>query len=120
MDARRGQILAMRAEGHTYEEIGKVLGISRQRCHQIVHYNGRGGDYFHPKTVEKIPYVGLRDWMIKHRVSISELSRRCGVSRLATDGKKGIGPVIADRILEETGLTFEECFRREDTTDGRY
>lgn len=114
MGVSRSQILGMRADGYTYEEIGQVFGLSRQRCHQIVYYNDRGGNYFSPKSVMKIPYVGLRDWMLKHHVSKSELSRRCGVSALVLNGKKGIGSVIVDRILEETGMTFEECFRRDD------
>lgn len=116
MGSRRSQILRMREEGHTYEEIGKVLGLSKQRCHQIVHYDRRGGDGFKPKSIMKIPYVGLRNWMMENRVTVSELSKRVGVSWLATDGKKGIGTVIVERILEETGLTFEECFARDDAT----
>lgn len=31
-----GEVMKMRKEGKTYEEIGKVLGVARQRAHQIM------------------------------------------------------------------------------------
>ena len=34
--ARNQAIMAMRAANHTFREIGKSLGISPQRAHQIV------------------------------------------------------------------------------------
>lgn len=103
----------MRAAGMTYEEIGKVLGMSRQRVHQIASGKRRGvGDYFHPTAVEKIPYVGLRNWMLDNRVSISELNRRCGARAL--NSKYGVKRLAVAKLLEITGLTFEECFRRDD------
>lgn len=113
-DARRPQILEMRAEGIPYRVIAEQFGISRQRAQQIAAREPMDIKRFHIKAVAKIPYVGLRTWMINNRVSTSELSRRCGVERLPLSGQYKLKTSTANKILQATGLTFEECFRRED------
>lgn len=40
-DLRRVEVLEMRAAGMTYQQIGKVLGLTRQRVHQMANENGR-------------------------------------------------------------------------------
>ena len=37
---RRDAITTARDAGHTMSEIGAALGLSRQRIHQIIHYQG--------------------------------------------------------------------------------
>lgn len=114
MDDRRKAIQVMHNGGMTFDEIGKVLGLSRQRVHQIVNQKPKGGKPFHTTAIEKIPYVGLREWLIENRCSISELSRRCGDKRLDLSGKHSVKVDIASRILQVTGLGFDECFRRDE------
>ena len=115
MDVRRRAILVMRDNGMTYDEIGEVLGISRQRAHQIAAGRRKGvGDHFHKGAVEKIPYIGLREWLLENRVTITELTRLCGVRALKLTGKHSLRKRTVERLLEITGLSFEECFRRDD------
>jgi predicted transcriptional regulator len=38
---RRARVLALRSAGHTYTEIARLLGVSRQRAHQIVKASNR-------------------------------------------------------------------------------
>lgn len=111
MERKKG-IEAMRASGMTYNEIGQVLGVSRQRVHQIAHR--KRGDHFHVGAVEKIPYIGLRNWMLENRVSVTELSKLCGVRQLKLNGKHSMRMETANKVVQLTGMTFEECFRRDD------
>jgi DNA-binding transcriptional MerR regulator len=40
---RRKIILWLKANGYSYDKIGKILGISRQRCHQIFLFDNKNG-----------------------------------------------------------------------------
>lgn len=118
MGKRTREARAMHEAGVTYEEIGKYYGVSKQRAWQIVHSETREGTHYHPKTVTRIPYIGLREWMIKNRVSVKELGELCG--REVFRGKPdnyGLTKKTADAILRVTGLTYEECFREEASDD---
>lgn len=111
MDARKPTILALRAEGKTYDEIAHRFGISRQRVHQIAHGTKRAPNN---KAVKRIPFVGLRNWMLENDVSVAELSRRCGVTRMNISNGSNPNAKTQEKILKVTGLSRAECFRRED------
>lgn len=120
MTTRKEIIANMRAKGMTYEEIGEVLGITKQRVHQIatIQHN----DHFRAESVRQIRFVGLRNWMLKNRVKICELEKMCGLSKvyrsIVTDSYEPSKRTI-DAILKVTGLTYEECFREEPDTEGQ-
>ncbi|MCR6706211.1 MAG: hypothetical protein NVV66_16475 [Cellulomonas sp.] len=38
--ARRGAVLAARAEGHSWTTIGAAIGTTRSRAHMVAHPNG--------------------------------------------------------------------------------
>ena len=111
--------IEMRRQGMTYKQIGEHFGVSWQTVHfQITHCDRarKGGNY-----IEKIPYKGLYDFLIKHdRVSISQLAmvvfksqNKAATERMrnlcngggAHVSKKGI-----DRLLAYTGMTYEKLF----------
>lgn len=108
MGNRHETAKGLRAAGKTYREIGEELGVTRQRAMQLVRY--APGDYVHVHALRAIPYKGLREWMITNRVSVSELSRRCGwcVERAVRGG--GCRKATSDAILQVTGLDYETCF----------
>lgn len=112
MSNRKRMIEAMHAGGMTYDEIGQALGISRQAAHQMV--NRKKSKNFHEATVMKIPYIGLREWMLENRVSVRELTRRCETKTLILDGSHNLRADKVGKILEVTGLKFSDCFRRDD------
>lgn len=101
----------LREKGMTYDEIGEVFGITKQAVHDTLSHQRDG---FREKTILKIKYVGLRNWMLENRITITELEHRCGrrITSLTHDhydlSKKNI-----DAILSVTGLTYEECFKEE-------
>lgn len=100
-------------DGMSYERIGQLYGISRQRVHQIL--TAPPKDHFHPMAVQKVRYVGLREWMLENRITLSKLDELCGTSRLASSVNLGCNfrKSTIDAILKVTGLTYEECFREE-------
>ena len=105
---RRELAKAMRAAGKSYSEIGEALGVTKQRAEQIIKY--KPGDYLHVGTLHKIPYKGLREWMLANRVGINKLAELCGrdIQRAVKGG--GISKQTVDAILEVTGLDYETCF----------
>ena len=110
-DGRQRAISAMRDVGMSYEQIADIFGVSKQRVHQVATREPSGG-YFRAGAVRNIPYIGLREWMIENRVSISKLRRMCG-AKIDLSGNHAIRTQNAEKILQVTGLSFEECFRRE-------
>lgn len=102
-------------DGLTYERIGDILGISRQAAHQLAQ-NTEPKDRFHEKTVQKIRYVGLRNWMLERRITISKLVELCGVSGIKASLSRNLDlrKSSIDAILSVTGLTYEDCFKEEE------
>lgn len=77
-------------------------------------------DKFQPMAVKRVKYVGLRQWMLRNRISISELERRCFPDKTCRMLRSLTGPYEPgkrniDAILKATGLTYEECFKEEET-----
>jgi hypothetical protein len=99
---------AMRAAGKTYREIGEALGVSKQRAEQLV--KRPTGDYLHVGTVQKIPYKGLREWMLANRVGITKLGELCGCEVKRPVKGNGMNKHTIDAILRVTGLDYETCF----------
>lgn len=107
----------LRDKGMTYEEIGDILGVSKQAAHQSVNPEPRDG--FRKSTIAKIKYVGLRNWMLERRINLADLERLCGDRRLSSCLIREHEPNkrIIDAILAATGLTYEECFQEESEED---
>lgn len=106
---RRELAKAMRAAGKTYAEIAEALGVSKQRAEQITKW--KPGDYLHVGALRKIPYKGLREWMLENRVGIGKLGELCGGCDLHRAVKgEGISKYTVDAILKVTGLDYETCF----------
>lgn len=112
MTKRSEIIRKLHAEGLTYEKIGEIFGISKQAVHET---SKSYGDHFHEHSVQKVKYVGLRQWMLKNRVSISKLEKLCGISKVHKSlvGDCNPGKRTIDAILSVTGLTYEECFKED-------
>ena len=99
----------MRAEAKSYREIGEALNVTKQRAMQLV--NWTPGDGLHVSALRKIPYKGLREWMIANRVSFVKLNELCECdTRRAVKGE-GCNKYTIDAILRVTGLDYETCFK---------
>lgn len=112
LSKRALMIRKMHEQGLTYEQIGDVLGITKQAVHQA----SMATDGVREKLIQEIPYVGLRNWMLDNRISFRVLSDMCGrsLNNKSLRGEVGINKKSIDAILRITGLTYEECFKEED------
>lgn len=104
----------LRDEGLSYEQIGRIYGISRQAVHQAL----TPRDGFRESAVQKIPYIGLREWMLSNRITLSMLDELIGTTGLHSTFNRKYEPRkrTIDAILTVTGLTYEECFREKNPT----
>lgn len=111
--------MALREQGMTYREIAKELGISHQAVSQTLAKSKES--QFKKLKPEKCVFVGLRNWMNENKVSIGELTRLCGIlpqpnSRIRFShylkGENEMRMGTIEKILEITGLTYEEGFKR--------
>lgn len=113
----------LRKQGFTFAEIGEKLGISKQRVAQ--YFTGQALNDRHfvvKKTACKYP--NLRNWLNKEGWSMARLLVQCGyeydpeTARWLTKALTGSGYSLSydliKKILNATGLTFEECFYLED------
>ena len=109
----RAERTELREKGYSLQDIADMEGISRQAVHQSL------TGVFHPKSLERIVYPALKQWMIDNCLTIAGLNRRLG---LATTGAhhsrtyaflKGtyFSKELVDGVLRESGLTYEEAFR---------
>lgn len=121
---RLEQMREMRKNGMTHQEIADEFGLSRQRVHQLIGNRSRG--HFWYVTEDRCKYEGLRNWMNENEVGVTELTRRiyhnahpnnqANISYKLRGNQATIE--FIERILDVTGLTYEEAFRKE-KTDGR-
>lgn len=111
----------LKKQGKTYQEIGNILGISRQRVHYLI---GNKNEFLFKKILpNKCIYVGLRKWMNENKVCFSELTRQIyghsnpnnqALVKKRISGKTTFHKPFIDSILKITGLTYEEAFKIED------
>lgn len=103
------EIYRMRLEGASLQECADRFGVTKQYISQIGVVRGRAS--FGVTCL----YPGLKRWMAEHECSNKEFADRCGVSvgcltGVITKRHAPSKPVI-DRILDVTGLTYEEAFK---------
>lgn len=108
------EALTMRIDGYTYDEIGARLGMSKQNVHKLMQ------SYFlkPDKQVKKIIYPTIKDWVRSNGTNIRELAEKAGISYqhliFVLYGEREPGLKVIKRILDVTGLTYEEAFRVDD------
>lgn len=110
----------LRAQGKTYQSIADELNISRQRVGQICgKYNPR---YFRTISEKGCVYPALRKWRNENMISNNEMCRRffgnssqANVVRLNEKqaGRKELKKRDIDKLLEITGMKYEELFAKE-------
>lgn len=114
----------LRMQGLTFAEIGKRLGVSRQRAAQCCAGMNpkRTAWACHKEDLDDIVYANLKIWMLENKVSIPELMRRIGLDtgssrskhfRNRLEGKTQLPITEIKKIIAVTGGTFEQMF----TTD---
>lgn len=111
----RAEAYYMRLNGKSFQEIADQFGVSRQRIHQIL--NG-ACERAPRRNLDTIIYPAIKNYMKENRLSFSGISRLCGINLWpiinGLCGKNDISKHIIDAILDVTGMTYEEAFKKED------
>lgn len=105
-----------RASGKSVKEIAEKYGVSHQA---VSNATAKRNGYFKHYTEENCVYPNLRKWLNDNRVTRSEFVRRMGLpphpnsnTRISAyfAGKNHPSKKIIDKLLEVTGMTYEELF----------
>ena len=110
-----------RKQGKTYREIAKKYGVTHQAVAAAcaIHMPG----HFKPYTEKEVIYPKLRKWLNDNEVSRNEFARRMGLVPYAKNsyrvsdyfrGKNYPLKETIDKMLQVTGLTYEELFSLEE------
>ena len=109
-------------EGYTVKEIAEKLGVSKTRIYQITY--SKLLKSFKEITPEMNIYPNWRKWMNQNSCSVRMLVEVMGMDASSTNYNNVYGWMRGrcyptkkniDRILEATGLTYEQLFYQEET-----
>ena len=110
-----------REKGKTYREIAEQYGVTFQA---VACACGNSHDSkFRAWTEERCVYPNLRNWLNENKVSMNEFIRRMdalpGGNRVTAyrnylNGKTYPQKRVIDKMLEVTGLTYEQLWEEDD------
>lgn len=121
MHETRDAARELRMQGLTFAEIGRRLGVSRQRIAQCCAGMDTEATKWacHKEDLDCIIYTGLKKWMLENKVSIPEMMRRIGLDtgsrrsehfKNRLKGTTQLSITEIKKILAVTGGTFEQMF----------
>ena len=110
--------LEERKNGLTYREIAEKYGVSQQTVSATCR---RCPNHFRAYKAEEVIYPNLRKWLNENKVTRQEFAYGIGVrgrtpARVVTlwfRGQRYPQKKTIDKMLEFTGLTYEELFEEE-------
>jgi transcriptional regulator with XRE-family HTH domain len=115
------EVRRLREEGVPAAEVAEMFGVSRARIYQI--FPGKKGKGFTPIKPDQNIYPMWRNWMNENSVSVRMFIRLMGLDLSSTTYNNVYGWMRGrcypskkniDRILETTGLTYEQLFYQEE------
>ena len=109
--ARYEDYRALREQGMTYQEIADRYHVSRQAVYgSLTRQRAERGRGRYPN---KVVYPAIRNWLADQQTTIKELEGK--IQHPLYGGLHGgtLTKDTIDALLVETGLSYEEAFRRE-------
>lgn len=110
-----------RESGMSVVDIAKKYGVSYQT---VSHATAKTGmKFFKNYTPSRCVYPNLRKWLNDNKVTINEFVRMLGMAQCGGNSSRIIGyfngrnfpkKETIDKMIEVTGLSYEEMFYRED------
>lgn len=104
----------MRLEGKSFQEIANQFGVSRQNIHRIL--NGVC-ERTPRRSLDTVVFPEIRNYMSENRLSFNSFSNLLGISVGAVInglcGKNDITKNFIDRVLDTTGMTYEQAFKKD-------
>lgn len=114
------EMIKMRLDGCTYQEIAEKFGVTRQRVQQVVaDFTGKERTV-KKSSLDRCVYPNIKAWMIDNNISMIKLSEICGLAethigtvRAKLCGEREFKTSEIKAILRESGKTFEHMFSEE-------
>lgn len=118
--SRIANYIVLREQGKTYQEIGDIYGVSKQRVEEAIknaenRFNGKRIRK-NSANIEKIIYKGIYDLFYKDcTMTISKIARIVGHDKGTVENLiKGANARFTikgiKRLIDFSGMTFEELF----------
>lgn len=110
------KMFSMRLDGASLQEIGDEFGVTREYIRQIIQEPERRA---RPRgELCGCIYPNIKAWAIRNRHPYSHIARLCGYSNTtvvwnALTGRSNPTKKVIDKILDATGMTYEEAFATE-------
>lgn len=105
------EMFQLRVEGYSLQEIGDKFGITGERVRQILSKPVRVA---RASTI-KCVYPAISDYLKCNRISAYQFASRTGITYATLcntlTGRTNPNKCVINKILSETGLTYEEAFR---------
>ena len=102
----------MLLRGATLQECADRFGVTRERIRQIT--PPKGAKTYGKRRYEKCIYPNIASWLIKNKYCYSRFAEAIGATSMTAQrwltGKASPSKKSIDRILEVTGMTYEEAF----------
>lgn len=103
------QIFKLRAEGKTYQEIGRIMNLPKQRVYQIL---SRALRFDSMKQRTRWIYPNIKRYIYEKELSLEEFSKMVGFSYVSVNnyllGKRKLSLEFVKNVIKLTGLSFEE------------
>ena len=111
------EMIKMRLDGCTYQEIADKYGVTRQCVQQsIANFTGKERTA-RKSSLDRCIYPNIRKWMLDNNISMIKLSKMCGLAethigavRTKLNGEREFKISEIKAILKESGKTFEYMF----------
>lgn len=111
------EMIKMRLEGCTYQEIAYKYGVTRQCVQQyIANFTGKERTV-RKSSLDRCIYPNIRKWMLDNNISMTNVAKICGLSTKRTciigmklRGERDFKISEIKSILKESGKTFEYMF----------
>lgn len=103
---RQEEFIKLHQQGYTYQQIGKLHGISKQMVEKIIN---RDPMEKYRKKYGCVQNRAIRDWLISHKIDKQDLPIRIWQNIKAND----LTPHTISWIMAFTGMTEKEI--REDS-----
>lgn len=116
---KKDQIISLAEECHTYSEIARIVGVSRQYVSQVLCLTGTPLTDFRKLSEKDCIYDGVRNWWNRNRMSYHKFFDLMGMRYHQTNiirlqryfsGEFHPRKDYIDRLIAVSGLSYDQLF----------
>lgn len=107
----------MLLDGMTYQEVADHFGVTKQCIHQKFRGIVSRDTTANSKSIKNSVHPNLASWIVENGLSVMQFAKRAWITPqhmyLILLGKSNCAKSVIDKILQETGMTYEVAFSKE-------